>query len=85
MPTLIDQIEDPNCQLPESARVIFRVLIASLRSLDENISVLDVEISCRSKEDPVARRLMTIPGVGPITATAMVALAPVADTGASMI
>ena len=80
VPTLIDQIEDPNCHLPESARAIFKVLIATLRSLEENIAVLDAEIARRSKEDPVARRLMTIPGVGPITATAIVALAPPVET-----
>jgi transposase len=80
VPTLIDQIEDPNCQLPESARTILKVLISNLKSLDENIAVLDREIGRRSKEDPLARRLMTIPGVGPITATAIVALAPAAET-----
>ena len=64
VPTLIDQIEDPNCHLPESACAIFKVLIASLRSLDENSAALDAEIARRSKEDPAARRLMTIPGVG---------------------
>lgn len=78
--TLIEQIEDPNCQLPESARAVFKVLIATLRSLEENIAVLDIEIKRRSKEDAVARRLMTIPGVGPITATAVLALAPAAET-----
>jgi transposase len=65
VPTLIDQIE---------------VLIATLKSLEENIAVLDAEIGRRSKEDPVARQLMTIPGVGPITATAIVALAPPVET-----
>ncbi len=78
--TLIGQIEDPNCSLPESARAIFKVLVTSLTSLDESIAVLDSEISRRSKEDPVARRLMTIPGVGPITATAITALAPPIET-----
>jgi transposase len=78
--TLIDQIEDPNCQLPESARSVFRVLITTLTALEENIAILDVEISRRSKEDAVARRLMTIPGVGPITATAIAALAPPVET-----
>lgn len=68
MTTLISQIEDPNCSLPESARAIFKVLITSLRSLEENIAVLDGEISRRSKVDPVARRLKTIPGIGSITA-----------------
>ena len=80
VPTLIDQIEDPNCQLPDGARVIFKVLTATLTSLEENIAVLDAEISRRSKEDPVARRLTTIPGVGPITATAIVALTPPGET-----
>lgn len=81
--TLIGQIEDPNCSLPDSVRSIFKVLITTLASLDENIAVLDAEISRRSKEDPVARRLMTIPGVGPITATAIVALAPPMETFAT--
>ena len=81
--TLIGQIEDPNCSLPESARAIFRVLVTSLTSLDESIAVLDSEISRRSKEDSVARRLMTIPGVGPITATAITALAPPIETFAT--
>jgi transposase len=80
VPALIDQIEDPSCQLPESARAIFKVLIATLTSLEANIAVLDAEITRRSKEDPAARRLMTIPGVGPISATAITALAPPAET-----
>ena len=73
MTTLIAQIEDPNCDLPESALAVFKVLIMSLQALEENIAILDTEISRRSKEDQVARRLMTIPGVGPITATAIAA------------
>lgn len=77
---MIDQIEDPHCHLPESARAVFKVLIATLRSLEQNIEALDVEIKRRSKEDAVARRLMTIPGVGPVTAAAVLALAPAAET-----
>ena len=49
-------------------------------ALDEQIAVLDREIARRAKDDPIARRLMTIPGVGPITATALVALAPAPET-----
>ena len=81
--TLISQVEDPDCSLPESARAIFKVLITSLAALEESIAVLDVEIGRRSKEDPVARRLMTVPGVGPITATAITALAPPIETFAT--
>jgi transposase len=77
---MLDRIEDPEESLPEAARVILRVMAASLRTLDAQIAVLDAEIARRAKADPVARRLMTIPGVGPITATAIVALAPAPQT-----
>ena len=80
MPALVDQVKDPNCHLPESARVIFKVLIATLMSLDKYIAVPDAEIGRWAKDDPVARRLTTIPGVGPLPATANVALAPPAVT-----
>ena len=42
------------------------------------IADLDKEIAAR--EDDVSRRLMTIPGIGPICATAIAALAPPAET-----
>ena len=80
MARLIERIEDPAELLPEGARAILSVLIATLRALDEQIAVLDAEIVRRAKADLVARRLMTIPGVGPITATAIVALAPPPET-----
>jgi transposase len=40
------------------------------------IANLDKEIAQRAREDEVSRRLMTIPGIGPISATAIAALAP---------
>jgi transposase len=40
------------------------VLVQELRSLDERVAVLDREIARHAKENPVARRLMTIPGSG---------------------
>ena len=38
--------------------------------------MLDTEITRRSKEDDMARRLMTIPGIAPLIATALATLAP---------
>jgi transposase len=73
---LMAKIEDPSCPLPQGARDAFLAMIASIRALDEHIVMLDREIAQRAKEDPEARRLMTIPGIGPITATAILALAP---------
>jgi transposase len=53
-----------------------QILVEVLAKLADQIAVLDREIANRVKEDPIARRLMTIPGVGPITAAALLALAP---------
>src|SRR5260370_35384251 len=52
----------------------------SLEAIPARILVLDREIAARAKADPTAKRLMTIPGVGPVVATALVALAPEAST-----
>jgi transposase len=41
---------------------------------------LDREIAQRAKTDGIPARLTTIPGIGPITATAIAALAPPAET-----
>jgi transposase len=76
---LIAEIEDPESELPEAARASLTSLVDLLPQLDEQIARLDREIARRSKEDATARRLMTIPGVGPITAAALVALAPPAE------
>ena len=76
-------IEDPASSVPESARAILKVLITTfnawMRRSGGQIRELDVEINRRSKTDPVAGRLMTIPGVGPIAATAITALVPAAE------
>ena len=73
---LIAAIEDPASDLPQAARGILAVLVEQLRSLDERVAVLDREIARHAKENSVARRLMTIPGIGAVTAAALTALAP---------
>lgn len=62
--------------LPDAARPMFRTMLDLLEVLNGKIGELDKEIARRAREDLMARRLMTIPGVGPITATAIAALAP---------
>jgi transposase len=80
VPRLMALVEDPTSDLPQAARVVLAVLVQELRALSERIAVLDREIAQRAKEDAVARRLMTIPGIGAVTATALAALAPPAET-----
>jgi transposase len=73
-------VQDPESSLPAAARPILCVLVEMLGLLDERIKLLDIEIARRAKEDDLARRLMSIPGVGPVIATALAALAPPAET-----
>lgn len=73
---LVAVINDPDSGLPQTARDVFVTLSEALQSLDERIKKLDAEMVRRAKDDEMAHRLMTIPGIGPITATAMAALAP---------
>lgn len=68
-------IADPSA-VPEGVRSVCMVLLDNLAMLDRQVALLDREIARRAREDALARRLMTIPGVGPITATAIAALAP---------
>jgi len=77
---LIAHVDDRNSSLPESARVVLRRLIDTFTALEAQMKELDGEINRRSRADPVARRLMTILGVGPITATAITALVPAAGS-----
>src|SRR5580704_17007444 len=48
-------------------------LVVQLRNLDEAIARLDRTIAKLAQEDETARRLMSIPGFGPITASALAA------------
>jgi transposase len=77
---LIVIVEDASSGLPDEARATLQVLIETKTRLDDQIVKLDAEIRRRAKENEVARRLMTIPGIGPLIATALVALAPPAET-----
>jgi transposase len=65
---------DPTTDLPDQARPILAIIAASIQALQAKITTLDREIRARAKADPVARRLIAIPGVGPVVATALVAL-----------
>ena len=62
-------------------------LVVQLRNLDEAIVRLDRTIAKLAQKDETARRLMSIPGFGPITASAMAAtfrMHPVSPVRASL-
>jgi transposase len=59
--------------IPEPLLAALRPLARQWRKLDEEICGLDGVILAEARKCPLARRLMKIPGIGPITAHAMVA------------
>ncbi|UWR39491.1 IS110 family transposase [Sulfitobacter sp. W074] len=73
---LVALVECSECELPMEAIATFQALIATLRHFETEIAKLDAEITRRAKEDELARRLMTVPGIGPLIATAIATLAP---------
>lgn len=73
-------VEDGDSALPQAVVELAKELLAHIGILSERISALDERIKEIAKVDETARQLMTIPGIGPITATAMVAMAPPTST-----
>jgi len=58
---------------PEQARRVLTGLFGQRRGLAESISAFEVEIVAHARHDDTARRLLTIPGIGPITASLIAA------------
>jgi transposase len=59
--------------VPDCVRVALGQLVSQIDALDEAIGAIDNEIAMSVKADETAKRLMTVPGVGPVTASAIVA------------
>lgn len=77
---LIAIVDDPESALPVDAIPPLQVLAATLGQLEAEIDRLNTEIRHRARKNEMAQRLMTIPGVGPLIATAFAALAPSPET-----
>lgn len=60
-------------RLPALAREMLGVLAAQLRELAARVEEVEARLLEWHRSQPVSRRLETIPGVGPITASAIVA------------
>ncbi len=67
----------------DCVRAALRPLVDQIEALDRTIGAIDKELEASVKSDETARRLMTIPGVGPVTASAIVATVQDASAFAS--
>lgn len=66
-------LEDAENNLPDLARGILSDLLGQLRHFDAQVEHYDRQIEQLARHSEPAQRLMAIEGIGPITATALVA------------
>jgi transposase len=66
-------LEDAENGLSGASRALFARLLEHFRVLDRQVDELEGEINARHREDAASRRLQGIPGIGPLTASALVA------------
>ena len=73
---LVGVLEDGDSGLPEAVVELGWLLLERIDELDEKIRGLDRKLRTNARENEETARLMTIPGIGPITAMALQAFAP---------
>jgi len=66
-------LEDATQPVPALLRELVGELWAEAVHLSARVEALSARLETAAREDPLARRLMRVPGIGPITATALVA------------
>jgi len=66
-------IEDASNELPGSFRLLVERLLDHLKELDRQVGELEAQIKTSHRKSEASRKLEKIPGIGPITASALVA------------
>ena len=66
-------LADPKSAIPELIRGTMKLLVEEIRLLEARISELERELTHTARQSQACTTLLTIPGVGLLTATAMVA------------
>ena len=69
-------IADPETSLPAKVRELGGLLLEQIAALDRKIAEQERELRAAARQNEEAARAMTVPGVGPVTALALQALAP---------
>lgn len=70
---VLELLEDASNELPGSFRLLILRLLDYLKELDKQVQALECQIVHWHREHEDSRRLEQIPGIGPITASALVA------------
>ncbi|CAG9183912.1 IS110 family transposase ISBcen3 [Cupriavidus laharis] len=68
-----DLIEDATNDLPGTFRQLIDRLLEHLKLLDRQVNEIEAQIKAWHRDDEISRRLEQVPGIGPITASALAA------------
>jgi transposase len=68
--------DDADERVPALARQVLRVMASQIADLQTRTAALEAQIPTWHKSNPTSQRLATIPGVGPIIATAITGTVP---------
>jgi len=70
VPSILENAEN---ELPGTMRDLVARLFEHFKSLDRQVAEIDAQIKCWHRSNALSRRLESVPGIGPLTATALAA------------
>jgi transposase len=73
------QLRQPSQDLPAALRPLLSEMLADLDQLEQRVDQVERQLSAITRADPIVQRLREIPGIGPLTSTAL--RATVGDIG----
>ncbi len=66
-------MDEMDGRVPDVARRVLKVIVSQIEDIERGIAELETQVLAWHKNNPVSQRLATIPGIGPIIATAIAA------------
>lgn len=70
---VLEKLASEEAKLTPQSLALFEQLLEELEALEKRVATYDAKLAQVAKTHPVCQRLMTIPGLGELTATALVA------------
>jgi transposase len=70
---IVERLEAEQAQLTPCSRERFRQLDEEFLALEQRLESYDMKLATMGHAHPACQRLQTIPGIGPVTATALIA------------
>jgi transposase len=65
--------DEGDARLPDLARQVLQVLAVQIEQLEAAVAAIEKQLMAWHKSNPISQRLASVPGIGPIIATAIAA------------